>query len=126
MDNMIEMLRAFEYRIWEAHRNQKPNVRLRQCATSFVVQYEFGDDDNIGSIFLRAAKDSLCIKIFHGKDPDCEANIIYTTPEIYIIPKAENILKKIVAIIDVSAYEGYYTDIELIAQKIKEEFDNYQ
>lgn len=126
MDVMIEMLRAFEHRIWEAHRNQMPNLRLRQCATSFVVQYEFGDDDNIGSIFLRATKDGLCIKVFHGKDPDCETNIIYATPEIYIIPTAESMLKKIVAIIDDSAYEGYYSDIELIAQEIKKEFGNCQ
>ena len=61
----------------------------------------------------------MCIKVFHGKDPDCETNIIYATPEIYIIPIAESMLKKIVAIIDDSAYEGYYSDIELIAQEIK-------
>ena len=124
MDNMIEILRAFEYRIWKAHRDHMPNLRLRQCATSFVIQYEFGDEDNIGSIFLMATKDSLCIKTFHGKDPDCETSIIYATPEILAIPKAEHMLKKIETAIEHSAYEGYYSDIEIMAQWIKKEFDN--
>lgn len=126
MDNMIEVLRAFEYRIWEVHKNQMPNLRLRQCTTSFNVQYEFGDDNNIGSIFLRATKDSLCIKVFHGKYPDCETNIIYAPPEIYAVSKAEHMLKHIETAIEHSAYEGFFSDIELIAQKIKEEFDNCQ
>ena len=52
MDNMIELLRAFEYKIWEAHRKLMPNVRLRQCVSSFVVHYEFGDDVDIESVFF--------------------------------------------------------------------------
>ena len=119
MDNMIEMLRRFEYRIWEAHRDLMPNVQLRQCTTSFVVHYEFGDGQNIESIFLRATKDSLCIKVFHGKDPDCEANMIYATPEIYVATKAESMLKHVILIVDDSAYSLYDVDIEYIAQGLK-------
>ena len=126
MDNMIEVLRTFEYSIWKVHTKAMPNEILRQCASNFVVQYEFGDDDNIGSIFLGATKDRLCIKVFHGKDPDCESNIIYAPHEIFSISKAEHMLKKIETIIEHSAYEGYYSDIELIAQEIKKEFANCQ
>ena len=123
MDTMIEVLRAFEYKIWEAHRNQMPNEWLRQCVSSFVVRYEFGDDDNIGSIFLMATKASLSIKVFRGKDPDCAANIIFAPPEIYDTQKAARILERMVTMIDYSAYEGYYTDVELMAQDIEKEYN---
>ncbi len=126
MDDLIEVLRTFEYSIWKVHKSAMPNEILRQCTTSFVVQYEFGDEYNIGSVLLRATKDRLCIKVFHGKDPDCEASIIYAPPEIFAISKAEHMLKKIETIIEHSAYEGYYSDIELIAQEIKKEFANCQ
>ena len=123
MGNMIELLRAFEYRIWEAHRNSMPNVRLRQCVSSFVVHYEFGDDIDIESVFLHATKDGLCVKVFHGKDPECEANILYATPVIFQISKAESMLNFIVKTIDESTYTEYDVDIECVAQAIKKEYD---
>ena len=123
MDNMIELLRAFEYKIWEVHKNDMPNVRARQCASSFIVHYVFGDDGHIESIFLRATKDSLCVKILHGSDPECEANILYTTPEIYQTAKAEKILDYFVTMMDQGFMVGYDIDIEFVARAIKKEYD---
>lgn len=124
MDHMIEMLQALEQRVWKKHTTVMPNERYRQLGSSYAVHYEFGIGNNVGSVFLLATKDNrLCISVFHGIDPDGKSNI-YATPDIYKIATAERMLKKIEDIIDDSAYEGCCTDIELVAQEIKKEFDN--
>lgn len=122
MDNMIKMLQALEQRVWKNHGKGMPNENLRQCATSFVVRYEFGIDDAIGSIFLSASSDSMCISVFRGKDPNCPVKI-YSTPDIYQLSVAEKMLKKIEDIINDSTYEGYCSDIELIAKEIEKEYN---
>ena len=119
MDNMIKMLQALEQRVWKNHGKGMPNENLRQCATSFVVRYEFGV---VGSIFLSASSDSMCISAFHGKDPNCPVKI-YSTPDIYQLSVAEKMLKKIEDIINDSTYEGYCSDIELIAKEIEKEYN---
>ena len=65
----------------------------------------------------------MCIKVFHGKDPECETSILYMTPEIYSISKAESMLNYIVTMIDDSTYTLYDVDIEYIAQAIKKEYE---
>jgi len=123
MDNMIKMLQALEQRVWKNHGKGMPNENLRQCTTSFVIRYEFGIDDAIGSIFLSATSENkLCISVFRGKDPNCSIKL-YATPDIYQISVAEKMLKKIEDIIDDSTYEGYCSDIELIAQEIEKEYN---
>ena len=96
--------------------NEEPFIALG-------TNYEFGDDNDVESVFLRATRDSLCIKVFHGKDPECEANILYATPEIFQISKAESMLNFIVKMIDESTYTMYDVDIECVAQAIKKEYD---
>ena len=122
MDNMIEVLQAFENRVWECHRRELPNERGRQCVSSFVVQYEFGTEDNIGSLFLMATKSSLCIKTFYGKDPDC-GTYIYAPREIYSISKAESILNWMEIMLADSAVEGYFSDIKLMSQEIEKKYN---
>ena len=80
MDNMIKMLQALEQRVWKNHGKGMPNENLRQCATSFVVRYEFGIDDAIGPIFLSASSNKFNSTCCNGF-----ISVICIFPSLYYI-----------------------------------------
>ena len=123
MDVMETMLRDFEKRITKYHGTGMPNMMTRQGQMSYSVKYVFGEDDNVGTLFLMATdQDMLCISALEGSDLD-NSKEIYFTPYISDINKAKQMLEKVEAIIEDSAYEAYLSDIKLIAQVIKDTYD---
>ena len=123
MSEMERLLRESEQRILKIHGTGMPNERARQTGTSYVVQYEFGINDNISSLLLIATNDNrLCLSVFYGTDPDTPTRI-YTAPDIYKVSTAESILERIESIIEQSTYEGYCTDINIIVQAIKDAYN---
>ena len=73
---------------------------IRQGQTSYSVKYEFGEDDNAGTLFLIATEqDMLCISALQGSD-FINSKEIYSTPYISNISKAKQMLERVKSIIE--------------------------
>lgn len=118
------LLRDLEKDITKYHSAAMTNLMIRQGLSSYSVKYVFGEDDNIGTLLLMATdQNMLCISALDGADFANSAEI-YTTPFISDINKAKQMLTKVEAIVEDSAYEAYLSDIKLIAQVIKETYEH--
>lgn len=123
MNTMEALLRDLEKRITKIYGTGMPNTMTRQGQASYSVKYVFGENDNAGTLFLMATdQNMLCISALHGSD-FINSKEIYSTPYISNINKATQMLEKIEAIIEDSVYEAYRTDIKLIAQVIKDTYE---
>lgn len=124
MNTMEILLRDLEKKITKYHGTGMPNTMTRQGQISYSVKYVFGEDNNIGTLLLMATdQNMLCISALDGADFANSAEI-YTTPFISDINKANQMLTKVEAIVEDSAYEAYLSDIKLIAQVIKETYEH--
>lgn len=124
MNTMETLLRDLEKKITKYHGTGMPNMMLKQGLISYSVKYVFGEDDNVGTLLLMATdQDTLYISTLTGLDFDERAEV-YTTPFIRGISKATQMLEKVEAIIEDSAYEAYRSDINLIAQVIKDTYEH--
>ena len=122
MNTMETLLHDLEKGITKHHGAAMTNLMIRQGQTSYSVKYEFGEDDNAGTLFLIATEqDMLCISALQGSD-FINSKEIYSTPYISNINKAKQMLEKVKSIIEDSAYEAYLSDIKLIAQVIKDAY----
>ena len=122
MNTMETLLRNLEKGITKYHGAAMTNLMIRQGQASYSVKYEFGEDDNVGTLFLMATEqDMLCISVLRGSD-FMNGKEIYSTPHIDNINKARQVLEKVKSIIEDSAYEAYLSDIKLIAQVIKDAY----
>lgn len=123
MNTMEAMLHDMEKRITKYHGTGMPNMMAKQGLISYSVKYVFGEDDNVGTLFLMVTdQDMLSISTLEGSD-FLTSKEIYSTPYISNINKAKQMLEKVEAIIEDSAYEAYLSDIKLIAQVIKDTYE---